>query len=116
MSFDDAIRLYPTNQAATDFNHQCQRLSKQPVLRVLADHSDPITVRASVQEAGLLEPFLELSIGCKLMLLKNIWTERSIVNGTQCRLYDMVWPRDSDPTKDKPDQPLYLMVSVPKIT
>lgn len=112
--FDDAIRLYSTNQAATSFNHQCQRLSRQPVFKVIADHSDPIAAKAGVQEAGFLEPFLELSIGCKLMILENIWTERGIVNGTQCRLYDIVWPEDTDPSKEEPDQPLCLLVGVPK--
>jgi ATP-dependent DNA helicase PIF1 len=61
----------------------------------------------------MLEPYLELSIGCKLMVLENIWTERGIVNGTQCRLFDIVWPEDSDPRKQDPDQPLCLLIDLP---
>lgn len=83
---------------------------------MLAVHSDDIAAKASVQEAGFLEPFLELSIGCKLMILENIWTERGIVNGTQCRLYDIVWSADSDPTKETPDQPFCLLVGIAKST
>ena len=62
----------------------------------------------------MLEQYLELSIGCKLMVLENLWTERGIVNGTQCRLYDIVWSEGSQLNQDKPDQPLCLLVSVPK--
>jgi ATP-dependent DNA helicase PIF1 len=113
-SFDDTIRLFPTNQASSDYNHLCQRLSKQPIFKAVADHSDDTAARASPQEAGLLEPYLELSIGCKLMILENIWTERGIVNGTQSRLFDIVWAPDSDPNKDNPDPPLCLLVGIPK--
>lgn len=50
------------------------------------------------------------------MILENIWTEHGIVNGTQCRLYDIVWSVDSDPMKESPDQPLCLLVGIPKAT
>lgn len=87
------------------------------MFKALADHSDKVAKEASVSESGMLEPYLELSIGCKLMILENIWTERGIVNGTQCRLYDIVWPEDTDPTKeDDPDQPLCLLVGVPRMS
>ena len=94
--FDDAIRLYPSNQLAHSFNHRCQRDSGQPIFKALASHSDnDVAAKATVQEAGMLEQYLELSIGCKLMVLENLWTERGIVNGTQCRLYDIVWSEGS---------------------
>lgn len=112
--FDDAIRLYPTNKAANEFNHASQRRSGQPVFKVLASHSDTIAAKATTAEAGMLESYLELSIGCKLMILENIWTERGIVNGTQCRLYDVVWADGSNPLKDEPDQPFCLLIAVPK--
>lgn len=62
----------------------------------------------------MLENYLELSIGCKLMILENIWTECGIVNGTQCRLYDIIWAPGTNPMKDPPDQPFCLLVAVPK--
>jgi ATP-dependent DNA helicase PIF1 len=99
---------------AAAFNHASQQRSRQPIFKVLAIHSDAIAAKATPIEAGRLEPFLALSIGCKLMVLENIWTERGIVNGTQCRLYDVVWPDGSNPTKDEPDQPLCLLIAVPK--
>lgn len=114
-AFDDAIRLYPTNKATREFNHASQRRSGQPVFKVLADHSDAsIAAKATAAEAGQLESYLELSIGCKLMILENIWTERGIVNGTQCRLYDIVWADGLNPSKENPDQPFCLLVAVPQ--
>lgn len=50
------------------------------------------------------------------MILENIWTERGIVNGTQCWLYDVVWPEGSAIQKEAPDQPLCLLVGIPKAT
>jgi hypothetical protein len=104
--------MYSTNAATKNLNHQMQRSSQQPVFKVVADHSETAAEKATATEAGLLKPFLELSIGCKLMILENIWTERGIVNGAQCRLYDIVWPEDSDPTKETPTSPsAYSLVS-----
>lgn len=92
----------------------CQRESSSPVFKVVAHHKDDDSVakRAESREAGGLEPNLELSIGCKLMLLENFWTERGIVNGTQCWLYDIVWPAGAEVNKEDPDQPLCLLVAV----
>jgi ATP-dependent DNA helicase PIF1 len=50
------------------------------------------------------------------MVLENVWTERGIVNGAPCRLYDIVWSEDSDPTKEPPDQPVCLLVGIPRDT
>ena len=102
-SFEDAIRLYATNDATNKYNHDSQRSSGQPIFKVLTDHSDPIAANASTAEAGHLDAYLDLSIGCKLMILENIWIERGIVNGTQCRLYDIVWVNGSNPMNDPPD-------------
>lgn len=85
------------------------------MFKAYASHSDEdVAAHATIQEAGNLEPFLELSIGCKLMVLENMWTERGIVNGTQCRLYDIVWSEGSQFNQEKPDQPFCLLVGVPK--
>ncbi|XP_073287601.1 uncharacterized protein [Primulina huaijiensis] len=112
-SFEDAIRLYPTGAMVNEFNHGCQRDSKQPILKVSATHktTDAIAAAATGSQAGQLEAQLDLCIGCKLMILENLWTERGIVNGTQCRLYDIVWRPGTDPRKDPP---LCLLVAVPK--
>ena len=62
----------------------------------------------------MLEPFLKLSISYKLIILENLQTERSIVNSTQCRLYDIVQPKSTRLDQDQLDQLLCLLVSVPK--
>lgn len=112
-SFEDAIHLYHRTIDVDQFNHRCQRDSGQPVIKVRAIHpnNDRVAAEATASEAGHLEAELALSIGCKLMILENIWTERGIVNGTECRLYDIVWPEHAEP---RADQPLCLLVAVPK--
>lgn len=82
--FDGAIRLYPTNKMVDEYNHQSLRDNGAPVLRIKASHSSAAAASVDSDLAGGLSRSLDISIGCKLMLLENFCTELGVVNGTQC--------------------------------
>lgn len=71
--FDDATRIYFTNGSIRDFNEQRLAVLNTPVLKLKAKHDNKsIRQRASVNEYSQLEAEIEVSIGYKIMLLKNV--------------------------------------------
>lgn len=72
-SFDDATRIYFTNGDVRDFNEQRLAVLNTPVIKLKARHNNEgIGQRASIDECRQLEAEIEVSIGCKIMLLKNV--------------------------------------------
>jgi ATP-dependent exoDNAse (exonuclease V) alpha subunit len=66
-------------------------------------HDGKDAEKASTEEGGNLPATLPLSIGARVMLLENIWTERGLVNGAFGVVHDIVWrAEDGDPRRNPP--------------
>lgn len=61
------------------FNHDRIRDLQRPVLRVTAVNNDKETAKLPTADSGNLSNLLALSIGVRIMLQDNIWTERGLV-------------------------------------
>jgi hypothetical protein len=48
----------------------------------------------------------DVSIGCRIMLAKNLWTERGLLNG-----HDGKYPWSSDVTDPRKEPPYFLLVT-----
>lgn len=89
-SFDDATRIYFRNEDVRDCNERRLRETNNPVLKLKAIHDDQaIGSRASIDECSQLEDEIEVAIGCRIMLLANIWTEAGLVNSATRYLHDI---------------------------
>ncbi|EGP82368.1 uncharacterized protein MYCGRDRAFT_97535 [Zymoseptoria tritici IPO323] len=64
------------------------------------------------EQAQNLQSVLKVSIGCRLMLLTNLWTEHGLVDGRQGTLYDIVWPANTDRETVREQMPLCLLVEI----
>lgn len=88
--FNNTTRIYFTNSNVRDFNNQRLAVLNTPVIKLKAKHNNKaIRQRALVNEYSQLEAEIEVSISCKIILLKNIQTKAGLVNGTTRFLYNI---------------------------
>jgi ATP-dependent DNA helicase PIF1 len=78
-TFRNEIHLFPTRADVGDHNHHYLEATRAPVLRCKARHSGGKRAKhATDDQAEGLEAELLLAIGARVMLTRNIWTDRGI--------------------------------------
>jgi ATP-dependent DNA helicase PIF1 len=78
-TFHNAIHLFPTRADVEDHNHYYLESTHTPVLRCKARHTGGRHAKqATEDQADGLEAELLLAIGARVMLTRNIWTDRGI--------------------------------------
>ena len=79
--FDEALRLFPTTSAVSEYNVTKLHSNDQPVAVIKAVHSGAGAIKASADDAGGLEPVVCLEHGARVMLTTNLWVQVGLVNG-----------------------------------
>lgn len=110
--FASAIRLFPTNQLVNSWNKKVLGESQNPVAQILAVHNNRTAESCSDDQAQGLTPVLYLSVGCRVMLRKNLQVEAGLVNGALGNVKDIIFEEGRRP----PSLPLAVIVEFDKYT
>jgi hypothetical protein len=81
--FDDVFHLLPTQVSVLEFNCWRPVASAKPVLSCHAKHNHTEAKSAKSDDADMLEKEVLLAEGTKVMLTRNLWTSKELVNRAQ---------------------------------
>lgn len=105
--FDDATRLYYTNDEVGKYNHDQLIKLQQPVAHVNACHSSAVAkIINPSEEMSCLEPTIFLAKGAKVMLTMNLWPTVGLCNGATGTVIDTIYENNHQP----PDMPIAVTV------
>ena len=92
--FDSALRIFAKKDAVEAYNHERLKKLAVPVLKVKADNFGKRAAEANADEAENLPNELLLCIGARVMLTRNLWVEKGLVNGSVSTVRDITWDKD----------------------
>ena len=109
--FDEALRLFTTNAEVDEYNKLKLVSTNNPIARIPAQHNCRTARGATSDHAQGLESTLYLTVGSKVMLRRNLWTNKGLVNGACGEVFDIVYlPGKTSPN----DFPLTILVNFKK--
>ena len=100
--FNSAVRLYFTKEEVKAENFQRLADTKKAVMRINAEHNSRKARKATEDEAENLAAMLHVTVGARIMLTSNLWTERGLVNGSTGEVVNFDWEADKDPLTTMP--------------
>lgn len=112
-NYNNTIRIKAKKQDVVEYNEVQLRQLNQPVALIKAKHNNATAELATTDEAQGLSAKLLLSIGCRVMLTKNLWTNKGLCNGALGFVKDIIY----SPTDDRnpmAEIPLCIMVKFDK--
>ena len=104
--FQNATRLYFSNEEVANYNFEKLSALHNPIARVNARHSSDLAKKASPDEMAGLEPCVFLAKGAQVMLTMNLWTDVGLCNGATGTVIDFIYADNHQP----PDLPQAVIV------
>ena len=101
-SFNDALRLFPSTAAVSEYNVAKLHANGQPVAMIKAVHSGPGASKVSADDAGGLEPIVCLAQGARVMLTANLWVQAGLVNGAMGTVVAICYDEGGEPPPNLP--------------
>ena len=102
--FKDAVYLFPFNKQVEERNDEYLRSTGKPAVIIHSVNS--IDANFDAEDVFGLPSKLCLTIGCRVMLRRNLWTEGGLVNGSVGSVTAIIYAEDKEP----PELPAYVLV------
>ncbi|XP_073233348.1 ATP-dependent DNA helicase PIF1-like [Porites lutea] len=104
--FQDATRLYFSNEEVANYNFEQLSELHQPIACITARHSSDIAKKASSDDMSGLQPTIFLAKGAHVMLTMNLWIDVGLCNGATGTVEDFIYANNQQP----PDLPVAVIV------
>ncbi|XP_055329698.1 uncharacterized protein LOC129582250 [Paramacrobiotus metropolitanus] len=101
-SFKTAIRLFTEREPAREYNIKALTDLRMPVAKIKAKHNNQTAARGNDQQAMGLESALYLSRGSRVMLKRNLWTDKGLVNGSLGFVREIIYAPGTSPDDAMP--------------
>jgi ATP-dependent DNA helicase PIF1 len=104
--FEDATRLFYSNEQVANYNHDQLRKLEHPVAHINARHSSAAAKKIPSEDMSGLEPVVFLAKGARVMLTMNLWSSVGLCNGATGTVIDFIFESNHHP----PDLPVAVIV------
>ncbi len=104
--FEDATRLFYSNEQVANYNHEQLTKLEQPIAHINARHSSALAKKISSDDMSGLEPVVFLAKGARVMLTMNLWASVGLCNGATGTVFDIIYQSNHQP----PDLPIAVIV------
>lgn len=101
-SFEKELHLLPTRDGVNEFNRHRLAAMNKPVVRCHAKHNSPSAAKGTEDDAEGLPTRMFLAEGASVMITRNLWTSRGLVNGARDTVEKIVFEPGANPLIDPP--------------